>query len=515
METKSRKTINKFGFLVSVIGATVGLGGIWGFPTQVYLHRGAFFIPFIISLLICAIPVLFIEMTIGNKSRKNHIEFFTEQAGKKGAFFAWLQSSTVLILSTYYSVLIGWCLINIIISFTSSLNTPNFFYDQVLHVTNENPTSFAALGGLNWKIVVATLAVWVVLIGILIGGVDKGIDKANKVFIPALFVMIIFLVIYTSTLTGAGSGLNEMLKFDAKEMLTPGLWKDAFGQAFFMLSTCTGTIYIYSAHAPKNQDSTNHAFIVGLGTTIVGLFTAMIVFSAIGNIAAKTGEDFDKVFGKGGPALVFQVFPQLFALINQSANGFGNVIGVIFFLTLFFAGMSSLIGQVESMVNGLEYEVKIPRIVSLLVASTFAILLSLLFAFNNSLALISGVGNWIAQIWLLIIGLGLLVGIGSLGWKIYPSLKAYNNKYSWIKWKKIFGFLILVVAPILILANIIAGFYDVGVSITDNAYVHALFSLLIGVVVPLVITIILVFHKEIRIMNKKICLMFTKKKKVG
>lgn len=497
MQAKSRKTINKFGFLVSVIGATVGLGGIWGFPTQVYMHRGAYFIPFIISLLICAIPVLFIEMTIGNKSRKNHIEFFTEVAGKKGAFFAWLQSSTVLILSTYYSVLIGWCLINIIISFTSSLNTTDFFYHQILNVTNENPTSFAQLGTLNWKVLLGTLAVWGVLIVILLGGVAKGIDKANKVFIPSLFVMILFLVIYTSTLSGSGKGLSVMLEFDAKQMLKPALWKDAFGQAFFMMTTCTGTIYIYAAHAPKNQDNTNHAFVVGLGTTIVGLFTAMIIFSAIGNIAQTQGKEFDEVFGKGGSALVFQVFPQLFAIINQSAPGFGNVISVIFFLTLFFAGMSSLIGQVESMVNGLEYEVRIPRLAALLMSAGFAMLLSILFTFNNSPALITSVGNWVAQIWLLVLGLGLLIGIGPIGWKIYPSLKEFNNRNSWITWHKPFGFLILLVAPVLIFINVIAAFYEIGVGITDNTFINAGFGIIVGFLIPLVVGTILVFHKEI------------------
>lgn len=508
METKSRKTINKFGFLISVIGATVGLGGIWGFPTQVYLHRGAFFIPFIISMIICAIPVLFLEMTIGNKSRKNHIEFFTTYAGKKGAFFAWLQSTVVLMLSTYYSVLIGWTLINIIISFTSSLNQNNFFYDEILKITNESPTSFGALGSLNWKVLLATLVVWALLIVILLGGVAKGIDKANKVFIPSLFVMIIFLVIYTSTLSGAGMGLENMMKFEAKEMLSPTLWKDAFGQSFFMLSTCTGTIYIYSAHAPKNQDSTNHAFIVGLGTTLVGFFTAMIIFSAIGNIALTQDKDFGEVFGNGGPALVFQVLPQLFKIINDSASGFGNVVAVIFFLTLFFAGMSSLIGQVESMVNGLEYEVNMPRIGALILSAGFAIILSILFTFNNSPALINGVGTWVAQIWLLILGLGLLVGIGPLGWKFYPSLKAYNNKHSWIKWQKILGFFILAIAPFLIFANIIGAFYDLGNNIADNAFINALIGMIVGFVFPMILAIILVFHKEIR-------LLFHKEKKVG
>lgn len=85
---KQRLNISKLGFLLSVMGSAVGLGGILGFPTQMYNHHGAFLIPFLICMVICAIPVLFIEMTIGNKYRKNHIEFFSEVGGKKGAFFS-------------------------------------------------------------------------------------------------------------------------------------------------------------------------------------------------------------------------------------------------------------------------------------------------------------------------------------------------------------------------------------------------------------------------------------------
>lgn len=504
MEGKKRKTISKFGFLLSVIGATVGLGGIWGFPTQMYLHRGAFFIPFIICMIVCAIPVLFLEMTIGNKSRKNHIEFFTENAGKKGALFGWLQSTTVLILSSYYSVLIGWTLINIIIAFTSSLNHKDFFYTHILNITNNNPTSFGALGNINWKVLVATLAVWLIIIVILIGGVDKGINKVNQVFIPSLFVMILFLVIYTVTLKGAGKGLNVMLQFKAKELLDPSLWKDAFGQAFFMLSTGTGTIYIYAAHAPKKQDNTNHAFVVGLGTSLVGFLTAMIVFSAIGNIAYAQNKDFDNVFGSGGPALVFQVFPQLFAIINQSVPIFGNVVAVVFFLTLAFAGISSLIGQVESMVNALEWDVKMSRFKALLFSSLFAMIISILFTFDNSPTLISSVGTWITQMWLLIFGFVLLFGIGPLGWKLFPKLKKFNDQHSWIKWNKFYSFLILLIAPIIVLANIGAGLYDVVKGIEANAFANALIGLIVGIAIPLLLALGWMFHKEIgRFFGKK------------
>ncbi|WP_342276899.1 sodium-dependent transporter [Spiroplasma endosymbiont of Nebria brevicollis] len=501
---KQRLNISKLGFLLSVMGSAVGLGGIWGFPTQMYNHHGAFLIPFIICMVICAIPVLFIEITIGNKYRKNHIEFFN----KKGAFFAWLHSATVILLSTYYSVLVSWTLINIGISFTNNLNHDSYFYHDILQVTSSSsPTSFAALGSLNWMVLLATLGVWI----ILLGGVEKEIEKANKVFIPFLFLMIIVLVIYTSTLSGAKLGLNVMFNLDGKDLLTPSVWKDAFGQAFFMLSTCTGTIYIYAAHAPQKQDSTNQAFVVAFGTTVIGILTAMIVFNAMGAIAYNKGEtNLDNIF-HAGPALIFQVIPQLFGIINSQVAVLGNVLAILFFVTLFFVGMSSLIGQVESMVNGLEYEIHLQRKKALALLSLLgAMLISVLFTFNKSPFLFDGLGIWVAQIWLLIIGFILLVGISPWGWNLYDSLKQENNENSWIKWNKGYTIVILIVAPILILVNIGTGIYDFIINTISSPFFYGVIGVTLGIGLTLALTFALTYHKAIHETFKKIVARKTK-----
>lgn len=495
---KKRLDISKLGFLLSVMGSAVGLGGIWGFPTQMYNHNGAFLIPFLICMIICAIPVLFVEMLIGNKYRKNHIEFFSEIGGKKGALFSWLHSTTVILLSTYYSVLVGWTLINIIISFTGNLNLNNgsFFYNEILQQTpGGDPTSFATLGNLNWMVLLATLGVWIILGIILLGGVEKGIEKANKIFIPFLFVMIIVLAIYTSTLSGATVGLNKMFKLDADQLLSPGLWKDAFGQSFFMLSTCTGTIYIYAAHAPVKQDSTNQAFVVALGTSMIGILTSIIIFNAVGAIAHTQDKDITKIFDQG-PALIFQVIPQLFGIINIHVPILGNIVAILFFITLFFAGMSSLIGQVESMVNGLEYEIGLKRKRALAGSLIFAMTVAILFTFNKSPDLFSGVGIWVAQIWLLVMGFILLVGIGPYGWNLYGALRDENNENSWIKWNKSYKFIILIVAPLLILVNIGTGLYEFfDKVINKNSFVYGTVGVIIGVILALLLTFLLTYHK--------------------
>lgn len=510
---KQRLNISKLGFLLSVMGSAVGLGGIWGFPTQMYNHHGAFLIPFLICMVICAIPVLFIEMTIGNKYRKNHIEFFSEIGGKKGAFFAWLHSVTVILLSSYYSVLVSWTLINIIISFTNNLNNSSYFYHDILQqVSGESdPTSFGNLGSLNWMVLLSTLGVWIILGIILLGGVEKGIEKANKVFIPFLFLMIIVLTIYTSTLSGAKLGLNAMFKLNGDDLLKPGVWKDAFGQAFFMLSTCTGTIYIYAAHAPQKQDSTNQAFVIAFGTTVIGILTAMIVFNSMGAIAYKGKTDINDVF-QAGPALIFQVIPQLFGIINGQVPMLGNILAILFFVTLFFAGMSSLIGQVESMVNGLEYEIHLQRKKSLALSLLGAMLVSVLFTFNKSPFLFNGLGIWVAQIWLLIIGFILLIGISPWGWNLYDSLKQENNKNSWMKWNKWYKLVILIIAPLLILVNIGTGIYEFMNNVIGSPFVYGTIGLTLGIGLTLLLTFILTYHKEIHGMFNKIV---TCKTKIG
>lgn len=494
---KQRLNISKLGFLLSVMGSAVGLGGIWGFPTQMYNHHGAFLIPFLICMIICGIPVLFIEMIIGNKYRKNHIEFFTEIGGKKGAFFSWLHSTTVILLSTYYSVLVSWTLINIIISFTGNLNNGSYFYENILQQKNQDISILNNLGNLNWMVLLATIGVWIILGIILLGGVEKGIEKANKIMIPFLFLMIIILAIYTSTLKGASNGLNVMFDLNGKELLNPGLWKDAFGQSFFMLSTCTGTIYIYAAHAPEKQDSTNQAFVVAFGTSVIGILTAMIVFSAMGAIAFNQGKDDIKAIFEEGPALIFQVIPQLFGIINNQVAIFGNILAVLFFITLFFAGMSSLIGQVESMVNGLEYEIHLKRKKALAISIIGAMAISVLFTFNNSPALFNGLAIWVAQIWLLIIGFILLIGIGPYGWKLYNTLKSENNENSWMKWNKAYKIVILIIAPILILTNIGAGLYEFINKLINATFVYGTVGMSLGVGLVLLLTFILTYHQNI------------------
>lgn len=317
---------------MSVLGAAVGLGGIWVFPTQMNKYGGMFLIPFFIALVVCALPILLIEINLGNKYRKNHVDIFTDLAKTPGTFFGFLQTAVVWLMSVFYSVLVAWSLLTLVMAFLPGLNEKGFFLNKLIGQTNNNPQNFNQLGNISPWVLISLIVVWILTGIILLGGVVKGIDLANKIFIHGLFVMIALMMVYVLTLPGAINGLQTMFAFHGKALLTSNIWTDAFGQAFFMLSTCTGAIIIFSSCAPIGKSNTNKGLIIMIGTAVVALLTACTVFGAIGVIAHQAGKPIDEVF-VAGPTLIFQVFPQIFAIIIQQTGlpFFSHALAIFFF----------------------------------------------------------------------------------------------------------------------------------------------------------------------------------------
>lgn len=502
---KNKHTISTWGFIMSVLGAAAGLGGIWGFPTKMNQYGGTFLIPFFIALIICGVPVLLVEMILGNKYRKNHVQIFEELANKPGRFFGLLQSSVVWLMGVFYSVLVAWSLLALIMGFLPGLIEKDYFINVLIGQTNSNPSSFSQLGNVSIWILISLVAVWILTGAIVAGGVTKGLDKANKIFVPGLFLIIVIMMIYTMTLNGALDGLKTMFSFQSQKLLNTDIWTDAFGQAFFLLSTCVGAIIIFSSHAPKNQDNMNKTLIITSGVTIISLVTACTVFATIFSIAKQTDKDFNKIFQQG-PTLIFQVFPQIFAIIATTPIllVFSHILAIFFFLSVFFAGISSLIAILEAVVNPIETEWKIKRYKIIIFVILASFLINILFVFNNSAILIDGLATWTAGIWQMIIGIFELIGVMWI-WKCYQSLKEHNNKTSWFKWNSLFRILCLFIIPIIIALNLGFAFYQLIINIKTNIFVFLVIGTVIGAIVPLIVTSILTFLKKPtkKIKNKK------------
>jgi SNF family Na+-dependent transporter len=125
-----------------------------------------------------------------------------------------------------------------------------------------------------------------------------------------------------------------------------------------MLSTCTGAIIIFSSHAPKDQNNTNKGLVIAVGTTVVAMMTSCTIFATMGAIAKSQGTTIDALFKDSGPTLIFQVFTQIFAIIARQPHLmiFSHILAILFFLSVFFAGISSVIAMIEAVVNPLESE---------------------------------------------------------------------------------------------------------------------------------------------------------------
>ncbi len=347
-------------------------------------HGVIFLIPFFIALIICALPILLIEVNLGNKYRKNHVEIFKDLGKTPGTFFGFLQTAVIWIMSVFYSVLVAWSLLAVVMAFLPGLTQQGFFLNKLIGQTANNaPQNFSQLGNISIWVLISLIIVWIITGVILLGGVVKGIDIANKIFIPSLFIMILMMMIYVLTLPGALSGLQTMFNFDGSKILSSSIWTDAFGQAFFMLSTCTGVIIIFSSHAPIGTSNTNKGFIIMIGTVVVALLTTCTVFGGIGAIAHSQHKIIDQIFIPG-PTLIFQVFPQVFAIITEQTHVpfLSHTLAFVFFLSVFFAGISSLIAIAEVVVNPLISCYGIKRYQALLITIISSFILSLVFCFN-------------------------------------------------------------------------------------------------------------------------------------
>lgn len=499
-----KKGLSQFGFILSALAGAVGLGNIWGFPTEMYTYGGAaFLIPFFIAILICGLPILILEINIGNKWRKSHIKIFEEFSGKSGRFFGWLQSTVAWVMASFYAILVAWTLASLIMSFVPSwLNEKDFFNNKILGMNKQEVSSFSDLGNISWYILIAYLVVWAIVIGIVSMGVVDGIAKANKIFVPGLFIMLIFIAIYSITLPGASYGLQRLFEPKLSELAKFETWTSAFKTGFFTLSICTAAIIIFSSYAPKDQDNTNQAFIIIAGDSLVGILASVTVFAGIGNVAATQGLEFDKVFGNGDKSLVFSVFPQIFAQINNFKLGLGNFIAIIFFLTIFFAGISSLIMALEAATSPLHIDLKIKRWKAILLAATTSALVGFILVFQNSTLLIAGIATWVAGMWQLLIGIIEIVGICFI-WKKVNIICENNNKNSWIKLKKTFKVTIYILTPAVLIFSVIMAFYVFITDIISNPFVFATIGLSLGVGLVILVSLILTFNNEIKNLFKK------------
>ena len=405
------------GFILAAVGSAVGLGNIWRFPYVAYENGGgAFFIPYLFALLTAGIPILIMEFTMGHKYRGSAPLTFFRMAGKKAEWLGWWAIFVSFVISTYYAVIIAWAMKYTVYSFNQAWgdDTGGFLFGSVLKLS-ETPGEVGGLvAGVAWPL----LLVWVIAFIILFAGVKKGIEVANKIFIPTLVVIFLIVVIRAVTLDGALLGLNAFFEPNFDQLGNPKVWVAAYGHIFFSLSIAFAIMITYSSYLPKKSDITNNAFITGFANSAFELLAGIGVFAALGFMAAQQGVAVSDV-ASAGVGLAFVVFPQ----IISEFPGMNGLFGALFFLSLVLAGLTSLISICETYVAGFSEKFGITRNKAVTFGVGIAAIISFLFATNGGLYFLDAADYFINQFGVAAIG---LIEVVAIGW-FFKKLPLFEN----------------------------------------------------------------------------------------
>ncbi|WP_194776661.1 sodium-dependent transporter [Pararhodonellum marinum] len=309
---------SSLGFIMAAAGSAVGLGNIWRFPYITGENGGgAFVFVYMICVLLIGLPLLMNEIALGRKSGKNPVGAIKETGGNGFWQIAGVLCIVVCFcVLSYYSVIAGWTIGYI---FTELINIPVDFEDFQQTPMYVIPLCFIFI---------------LMTIGVVLGGVSGGIEKAAKFLMPVLLIIVVFIAARSVTLEGAQAGIEYYLYPDFSK-INAGVILQALGQAFFSMSVGWGLMITFGSYLPKNSNIvTSSGWIAGMDS-MVALLGGLMVFPAL--FALLPGKD-----PAGGPALVFDVLPKVF-----DAMPGGNFIGALFFLLLLVAALTSSISMLE------------------------------------------------------------------------------------------------------------------------------------------------------------------------
>ncbi|MFS0780309.1 sodium-dependent transporter [Bacillus sp. 1P06AnD] len=433
---------SKSGFIMAAIGSAIGLGNIWRFPAVAYENGGgAFFLPYLIALLTAGIPILILEFTLGHKYRGSAALTFG-RLRKKTEWLGWWQIAIAFVIATYYSVIIAWAGSFAYFSFGEKwgANPENFFMNDYLHKS----ATAGDLGGIVPGVFFPLLLVWIVTLGVLVKGVKKGIEKANKIMIPTLVVLFIIIVVRSLTLDGAMDGLEALFKPDWSKIMSAKVWMAAYGQIFFSLSIGFAIMVTYSSYLPKKTDLTNSAFITGFANSGFELLAGFGVFAALGFMANQQGVPVNEVVSSG-IGLAFIVFPKIISSF-PALNGF---FGFAFFGCLVLAGLTSLISIVETFVAGIQDKFNVSRAKAVLVGGGLAALISIIYTTKSGLQFLDSADYFTNQFG---ISVAALVEIILIAWvfRELKNLQKHADAISDIKIGAWWRFSLTIITPIVL-----------------------------------------------------------------
>ncbi|TRX52436.1 sodium-dependent transporter [Fulvivirga sp. M361] len=329
---------SKLGFIMAAAGSAVGLGNIWGFPYEVGQGGGAAFV--VVYLIFCFIlcyPVMVTEIAIGRKTQKNAVGAFNDLGYKKWNIVGKMGILSGVLILSFYNVIAGWAFGYIFEMAAGNFGIAEQFGDYIVDIFTVGAYGLAFM---------ATTAF------VVSRGVSGGIEKAAKLLMPTLIIMILSLVIYSLTLENSFAGLQFYLVPDFSE-LTGSVIYNAMGQAFFSLSLGMGALITYGSYVGKNDNIISSAAFITLADVGIALIAGLMIFPLIGFMTDGTMTEVGR-----GPGLIFVTLPQIFGSIGGTL---GAIVGTTFFVLLCFAALTSTVSLLEVPVAYVVDEMSIRR----------------------------------------------------------------------------------------------------------------------------------------------------------
>ncbi len=319
----------RLGFILAAAGSAVGLGNIWKFPYITGENGGgAFVLVYLLCIAVVGLPIMMAELMVGRHTRRDALGAFVRLEG--GRSF-WVTPGVVsiaaaFIILSYYSVVAGWTL--------------DYVWHAIQgHFPGQSPEAiegmFDALIGSGARQIGWHFFFILLCLGIVIGGVQKGIERWSRILMPVLLAILVLLFMNSMLSQGAWEGIAFMFRPDFAR-LTPGAVLEAMGHAFFTLSLGMAAMITYGSYLSRNEDLLGVSIRVALLDTLIALMAGLVIFPIVFSVGMEPGQ---------GAGLIFKTIPVVFSKLP-----FGHVLSILFFLLLAFAALTSAISLLEAQV---------------------------------------------------------------------------------------------------------------------------------------------------------------------
>ena len=429
-------------FILAMIGSAVGLGNIWRYPYVLYSNGGgAFYIPYIVAILLMGIPFLILEYGVGYDFKSSFPKAI-RSIHSNWEFLGWLLPVAVFIIMIYYSAILGWDGIYMILSFSKGwgANPDTFFANTLLHSTD----SVSGLLTFIPIIAVAMLVGWVIIWFVSHRDLEEGLGKVSKVLVPALFVIMVIIVGVSLTLPGASIGLAELFNPNWSLLGHFEIWMAAFGQIVFSLSLGMSIAFTYASYTKDDADLITNTISIALANSLFENFAALGVFSILGYMSTTSGTPMVQLVTEG-TGLVFIVFPMIFNIMGP----IGRILAPLLFLAILFAGVTSALGFFEPMLSSTSAKLGWSRKRTSTILSIIGCAFSLLLTTGISSYLVGIIDSFVNEFGILI-----LIGIQCIIFAWFYGIEHFIpalNEASTFKVGKTWTFIIKYLLPLVLI----------------------------------------------------------------